>query len=150
VCKEQAQDRNRQEKNLTLESPRRFPHHRRLHITMTEFDSSASEHYRLGRRVRELRRPSLEQIAGEGAPRQITLGDGANIMGRDPDAQVRLESKRASRQHAIFRLSGTDCVLFDNDSQNGVFLNGFKIHSAVLRDGDVIQAADSTFLFYEG
>jgi len=117
---------------------------------MTEFDSSASEQYRLGRRMRETRRPSLEQIAGAGAPRQITLEAGPNVMGRDADAQVRLESKRASRQHAIFRLSGTDCVLFDNDSQNGVFLNGVKIHSAVLRDGDVIQAADSTFLFYEG
>ena len=47
-------------------------------------------------------------------------------------------------------LRGTDCVFFDNDSHNGIFLNGVKIHSAVLRDGDVIQAADSTFVYYEG
>jgi pSer/pThr/pTyr-binding forkhead associated (FHA) protein len=37
----------------------------------------------------------------------------------------------------------------DNDSRNGVFLNGVKVHSAVLRDGDVIQVADSVFVYHE-
>jgi pSer/pThr/pTyr-binding forkhead associated (FHA) protein len=40
-------------------------------------------------------------------------------------------------------------MLFDNDSHNGVFLNGVKIHSAVLRDGDVVQVADSIFIYSE-
>jgi pSer/pThr/pTyr-binding forkhead associated (FHA) protein len=40
-------------------------------------------------------------------------------------------------------------VLADNDSENGVFLNGVKIHSAVLRDGDVIQMADNVFVYHE-
>lgn len=71
-------------------------------------------------------------------------------MGREADARVHLGSKRASRHHAILRLRETDCVLFDNDSHNGIFLNGVRIHSAVLRDGDVIQAADCTFIYYEG
>ena len=71
-------------------------------------------------------------------------------MGRAADACVHLNSKRASRHHAFLRLGGTDCVLCDNDSRNGILLNGVKIHSAVLRDGDVIQAAESTFVYYEG
>ena len=41
-------------------------------------------------------------------------------------------------------------MLFDNDSHNGVFLNGVKVYSAVLRDGDVIQVADSIFVYSEG
>jgi pSer/pThr/pTyr-binding forkhead associated (FHA) protein len=47
------------------------------------------------------------------------------------------------------RVRGTDCVLVDNDSHNGVILNGVKVHSAVLRDGDVIQAADNVFVYHE-
>jgi pSer/pThr/pTyr-binding forkhead associated (FHA) protein len=70
-------------------------------------------------------------------------------MGRAPDAHVRLSSKRASQQHAFLRVRGTDCVLVDNDSHNGVILNGVKVHSAVLRDGDVIQAADNVFVYHE-
>ena len=71
-------------------------------------------------------------------------------MGRAADAHVHLTSERASRHHAFLRFRGSDCVLFDNDSDNGTFLNGVRIHSAVLRDGDVIQAAESTFVYCEG
>ena len=135
---------------LSLESPRRFTHDPGLHIAMTEFDPTNTGHDKLLRRGRQSRRHSLEQIEGGGAPRQIFLEAGENIMGRDADAHVHLDSKRASRHHAFLTLRGTDCVFFDNDSHNGIFLNGVKIHSAVLRDGDVIQAADSTFVYYEG
>jgi pSer/pThr/pTyr-binding forkhead associated (FHA) protein len=60
-----------------------------------------------------------------------------------------LSSKRASRLHALLRRRGHDCMLLDNDSHNGVLLNGVKVHSAVLRDGDVIQVADSIFVYSE-
>jgi pSer/pThr/pTyr-binding forkhead associated (FHA) protein len=117
---------------------------------MTEFDPTSTEIYKMLRVEREARRHSLEQIDGAGSPRHIFLEPGENVMGRAPDARVRVGSERASRHHAFFRLQGTDCVLCDNDSQNGIFLNGVRIHSAVLRDGDVIQAADSTFIYCEG
>ena len=29
------------------------------------------------------------------------------------------------------------------------FLNGVKVHSAILRDGDVIQLADNVFVYHE-
>jgi pSer/pThr/pTyr-binding forkhead associated (FHA) protein len=48
------------------------------------------------------------------------------------------------------RVRGTDCVIFDNDSHNGVFLNGVKVHSAVLRDGDAILVGDNEFIYGEG
>jgi pSer/pThr/pTyr-binding forkhead associated (FHA) protein len=72
------------------------------------------------------------------------------VIGRAPDAHVLLSSKRASRQHAFLRLRGTDCMIFDNDSHNGILLNGVRINSAVLRDGDVLQVADSEFVYSEG
>jgi pSer/pThr/pTyr-binding forkhead associated (FHA) protein len=117
---------------------------------MTEIDPITAANNKLLRRVRESRRHSLEQIDGVGALRQIVLEAGETVMGRAEDAGVRLDSDRASRHHAFLRVRGTDCVLCDNDSRNGIFLNGVRIHSAVLRDGDVIQVADSTFDYYEG
>ena len=37
----------------------------------------------------------------------------------------------------------------ENDSDHGVLLNGVQVHAAVLRDGDVIQVADSVFVYRE-
>jgi pSer/pThr/pTyr-binding forkhead associated (FHA) protein len=116
---------------------------------MTEFDATITGNARILRRQRDTRRHSLEQFEGEDGPRTFALDGEEMVIGRAPDALVRLSSKRASRVHAFLRVRGTDCVLYDNDSHNGVFLNGVKVHSAILRDGDVIQVADSIFVYRE-
>jgi pSer/pThr/pTyr-binding forkhead associated (FHA) protein len=121
----------------------------RIPADVTEFDPTITGNAHILRRQREARRHSLEQFEGDGGPRVVTLEGAEMVIGRAPDADVRLNSTRASRQHAFLRLHGTDCMLFDNDSHNGVFLNGVKIHSALLRDGDVIQVADSIFVYNE-
>jgi pSer/pThr/pTyr-binding forkhead associated (FHA) protein len=117
---------------------------------MTEYDPLTAGAEKLLRRARESRRHSLEQIGGEGAPRQIVLEGGQTVMGSDPGAHIHLASKNVSPKHAFFKMCGTDCVLIDNDSSDGVFLNSVRIHSAVLHDGDLIQAAGSLFVYYEG
>jgi pSer/pThr/pTyr-binding forkhead associated (FHA) protein len=101
------------------------------------------------RRERVQRQHSLEQIEGEGSPKQIPLEGGELSIGRGNDATIRLQSQRASRQHAFLTRRGAEFVLRDNESHNGIFLNGVKIHSAVLRDGDVIQVADCAFVYRE-
>jgi pSer/pThr/pTyr-binding forkhead associated (FHA) protein len=117
---------------------------------MTEFDPTITGNAHILRRQRDTRHHSLEQVEGDGGPRIIPLDGVEMVIGRDPDANVCLSSKQASRQHAFLRLRGTDCMLYDNDSHNGVFLNGTKVYSALLRDGDVIQVADSIFVYSEG
>jgi two-component system response regulator AtoC len=119
---------------------------------MNEIDSTASivSMARARRRHRDTRRHSLEQIEGDGSPRTILLEGDEVVIGRAPDAQVRLTSGSISRQHAILRIRGTDCVIYDNDSHNGVFLNGVKVHSAVLRDGDALLLGDNEFIYGEG
>ena len=133
----------------TLSKPGPFADDARDLGRMTEFDATISGTARILRRQRDSRRHSLEQFEGDGGPRFIKLEGEETVIGRAPDAQIRLTSKRASRQHAFLRVRGTDCLIFDNDSHNGVFLNGVKVHSAVLRDGDVIQVADSVFVYSE-
>ena len=119
-------------------------------MSETEFNPTISSTAGIRRRQRTTRRHSLEQIEGDGSPRVILLEGDEMVIGRAPGAQIRLTSKSVSRQHAIVRLHGTDCVLLDNDSRSGVLLNGVKVHSAVLRDGDAIQVEDNEFIYSEG
>jgi pSer/pThr/pTyr-binding forkhead associated (FHA) protein len=116
---------------------------------MKEINATITANVRVLRRERGPRRHSLEQIEGDGSSAQVALDLEETVIGRGTDTHIRLSSKRASRQHAILRIRGTDCLLLDNDSNNGVFLNGVKIHSAILREGDVIQVADSVFVYHE-
>jgi len=62
-------------------------------------------------------------------------------MGRDEAANIRINSPRASRRHAFIRRHEEGFELLDNESRNGILLNGLKVYSAVLRDGDVVQVA---------
>jgi pSer/pThr/pTyr-binding forkhead associated (FHA) protein len=119
---------------------------------MKEVDGTAilTSTARTPRRHRGTRRHSLEQIEGGGSPRVVVLEGDELIIGRGHDAQVRLTSERVSRHHAILRVHGTDCTLYDNASHNGVFLNGIRVHSAVLRDGDAILVGDNEFIYGEG
>ena len=102
------------------------------------------------RREREDRHDYFEQIDGEGSPQRIELDQLQMKIGRADDAHVRLSSRRASRYHALLIRRGADFVIRDTESHNGVFLNGLKIHSATLRDGDVIQIGDYAFIYREG
>lgn len=101
----------------------------------------------VGRRSRP---PFLRQLEGPGAPKRITLDKPEMVIGRDEKADITLPSANVSRRHARIRCRQHEVSVCDFDSRNGVFLNGIKVHSAVLRDGDVIQVADVVFEFYEG
>jgi pSer/pThr/pTyr-binding forkhead associated (FHA) protein len=119
-----------------------------VNLETNEVNPAITASVKVVRRDRQTRRHSLEQFEGDGAPRQFVIDREQMVVGRDAAADIRLLSKRASRQHALLRVRGTDCVIVDNESHNGVLLNGGKIHSAVLRDGDVVQMADSGFIYH--
>ena len=101
---------------------------------------------RVGRRVRA---PFLQQIEGAGAPKKFTLNQPELIIGRDEKADITLPSANVSRRHALIRCRQQEVSIRDFESRNGIFLNGIKVHSAVLRDGDIVQLADVVFEFYE-
>lgn len=98
---------------------------------------------------RENRRHSFEEIKGGIARGRIAIHQDEMIIGREPCSHIRLFSDRASRRHATLCLRGTDCILTDNDSRHGVILNGVRIHSAILREGDVVQMGEAVFIYHE-
>lgn len=80
--------------------------------------------------------------------KQIALGDGENILGRSPDAQVWIDASGVSRHHARIRLSGGAATVEDLGSKNGTFLRGQRITSPLpIADGDQIRLGSVVLTF---
>jgi DNA-binding winged helix-turn-helix (wHTH) protein len=72
--------------------------------------------------------------------REIALHDGDNIIGRDPDATVRLDLPSVSRRHARIVVSSDGAVVDDLGSKNGTLLRQDRITNTVrLADLDELQ-----------
>jgi len=72
--------------------------------------------------------------------RRVPLRLGENILGREPEDGINLDSPTVSRRHARISISGTDAVIEDLGSKNGTFVGGEPISAAVaLKDGDEIR-----------
>ncbi|MGH7139425.1 MAG: FHA domain-containing protein, partial [Pirellulales bacterium] len=67
------------------------------------------------------------------------------IVGRASCAHFRLPSKdkRISRVHFMVEVNPPHCRLMDADSSNGTYVNGGRVKTAALRDGDVVQAGQT-------
>lgn len=69
------------------------------------------------------------------------------IIGRGSTAQVILSDSGASRHHARILWSGKIGGLEDLQSTNGTVLNGTRITSSPIEQGDVIQIGGTTLIF---
>ena len=93
----------------------------------------------------------LEMVQGPGAPRKYELFRAEMVVGRAIDADVPINSTDLSRRHVLLkRASSGQFAVQDLESRNGVFLNGVKVHSAILHDGDSVQMGSILFVFHEG
>ena len=92
----------------------------------------------------------FEQIEGPDSPRTIPLDLVHMVVGRAPNAAIRIDSIEVSRQHMALRRVDNEYRCEDLESRNGIYLNGIKIHSAVLREGDTIQLGNVVFVYHEG
>lgn len=90
---------------------------------------------------------TLQLVKGPGAPLTFSLTEDAMMLGRDPSVEIAVDSRELSRRHLRITRIGDEHMCLDQGSVNGVFLNGVKIHSAVLRDGDQLQLADCVFIY---
>jgi DNA-binding winged helix-turn-helix (wHTH) protein len=77
----------------------------------------------------------LESDQGE-----ISLVEGENLIGRAPDAAIRIDNSEVSRRHAIITVDGTTATLEDLGSKNGTFLRGRRLDApARLANADEIR-----------
>jgi pSer/pThr/pTyr-binding forkhead associated (FHA) protein len=83
--------------------------------------------------------------------RSVPVGDDDLVIGRS-GADLDVDDRGVSRAHArISRGAEGGWTLTDLGSTNGTFLNGVRVRSAVLRDGDEIRIGAATaFRFASG
>lgn len=72
------------------------------------------------------------------------LNEGETILGRAQDSTIAVEDNRISRHHIAIILQNGETVLKDLGSTNGTFVNGKRIQSTILKDGDKIQLSSTT------
>jgi pSer/pThr/pTyr-binding forkhead associated (FHA) protein len=68
--------------------------------------------------------------------------------GRHPNADIFLDDVTVSRKHAEFARSGRTFEVHDQASLNGTYLNGVRIDSAALSNGDEVQIGKFKLTFY--
>lgn len=79
--------------------------------------------------------------------RKSMLLEGANVIGRAPDATIQCDVTGVSRHHARIVVAKDGATLEDLDSKNGTYLQGKRITSAPLTDGDEIRIGTARLTF---
>ena len=97
------------------------------------------------------KRPSrFNQVEGPGAPKEIVLWKDSLVVGRSHECDIVINSAKVSKQHMTIECYEGEFTIKDMESRNGIFLNGIRINSAGLRDGDAVQLGDATYVFHKG
>lgn len=80
--------------------------------------------------------------------REIALGEGENLVGREDDAVVWIDDAAVSRRHARIVVDESGAVLEDLGSKNGTYLGASRLQSpAKLTDGDRITIGTASMTF---
>jgi DNA-binding winged helix-turn-helix (wHTH) protein len=81
--------------------------------------------------------------------RRFPLSPGENVIGRDPDVEVRLDLSTVSRRHARLVVTTAGTSLEDLDSKNGTRRGGHRVVAPVqLSDGDEIHIGSLLLTFH--
>ena len=64
------------------------------------------------------------------------------VLGRSADSDVRLEGDKVSRRHVTIRREGTDYLIRDLDSRNGLFVDGTRVAKIELELGSLIRIGE--------
>lgn len=92
--------------------------------------------------------PRLYSIAGPMKGTSIPLVEESVTIGRDRSNQVHIADLHLSRRHCQIKKDGSNYVLLDLGSRNGVFVNSIPVRERTLTSGDRIEAGASMFVFY--
>lgn len=80
--------------------------------------------------------------------REWCLSEGPNVVGRDRDCAVSIDSPTVSRRHARIVVTSGEATVEDLGSKNGTYVNGQRVEQpVVLEDGSQIQVGSVTMIY---
>ncbi len=82
--------------------------------------------------------PEVFLFLGDKVLGTFSLSKQELTIGRNPGNDILIDNVGVSRRHAVIRWSGDQVVVEDLGSANGTFVNGQRITSSALKDGDEI------------
>ena len=92
--------------------------------------------------------PKLIVTAADFSTRDFEIASELTI-GRNPGNHIQIDEEKASRTHCRVRPDGERMLLEDLKSSNGTKVNGRKIETYVLRDGDAISIGKTTLVYQD-
>lgn len=100
-----------------------------------------------GQQSASVQRFVLHAVAGSLTGRQFPIPATGLRIGRNPDNDVVLTEAMVSRQHALIQPTSGGYVIYDRNSVNGVFVDGFRAFEKLLQPGNRIQIGLAEFVF---
>jgi pSer/pThr/pTyr-binding forkhead associated (FHA) protein len=94
-----------------------------------------------------VKKPSLIIKEGGFPGTTFELSSGSTLIGRNPTTDITLVDEGISREHAVIEWEGNSFTIEDLQSTNGTKVNGTRVRSTVLRDGDEVQIGRTLFEF---
>ncbi len=94
--------------------------------------------------------PALVVRKGPHSGERFYLDRPRLTVGRDPVSDIFLNDMTVSRAHAVLDVIGGLVSVTDDGSLNGTYVNGVRVDSANLEDGDLLQIGMFKMVFLEG
>lgn len=85
-------------------------------------------------------RPDGQQFAFALQPIETTIG-------RDAGNAIRIDSEYISKRHAVVRLGADGYSILDLNSSNGTLVNGKRVTTSPLKDGDRVELGSVVLVF---
>ncbi len=101
---------------------------------------------RIGEAVRAPKQYRLRTIEGV-PPDGVYVLSAKTRIGRSDEGEIVLVDPSVSRAHAVIAIDAGKPVVRDLDSTNGTFVNGRRVASEALRDGDELLFGNTKMLF---
>ncbi|SEB10011.1 FHA domain-containing protein [Variovorax sp. YR216] len=91
--------------------------------------------------------PKLILMEHPGKTRQVSLGPHETKIGRASTNDIVIDVNQVSRVHASIMVGPAFVTLRDLGSRNGTFVNGVKVETLVLANGDSIKIGECEMRF---
>jgi hypothetical protein len=82
----------------------------------------------------------------DGSTEEFRLG-AQTLIGRSPEAQIRVNAAAVSRKHSQVVLTPEGYKVVDLGSENGTYVNGTRVQEKVLQNGDRVQIGMARFVY---